>query len=69
MLLAPPVGGSQTDERLDTLFGRLKTTDNNAEGAGLTQVIWEIWRQSDNDVLGFLGCLGVRSMDSCFQFN
>ncbi len=60
--LAPPVGGSQTDERLDTLFGRLKTTDNNAEGADLTQLIWEIWHQSDNDVVNDLMSEGIGEM-------
>jgi len=60
--LAPPVGGSQTDERLDTLFGRLKTTDNDAEGAGLTQLIWEIWHQSDNDIVNDLMSEGIGEM-------
>jgi len=62
MSLAHPVGGSQTDERLDTLFGRLKTTDNNAEGAGLTQLIWEIWHQSDNDIVNDLMSEGIGEM-------
>ncbi len=62
MSLASPVGGSQTDERLDTLFGRLKTTDNNAEVAGLTQLIWEIWHQSDNDIVNDLMSEGIEEM-------
>jgi len=62
MSLAPLVGGSQTDERLDTLFGRLKTTDNNAEGAVLTQLIWEIWHQSDNDIVNDLMSEGIGEM-------
>jgi len=62
MSLASPVGGSQTDERLDTLFGRLKTTDNNAEGADLTQLIWEIWHQSDNDIVNGLMSEGIGEM-------
>ena len=62
MSLAPPAGGSQTDERLDALFGRLKTTDNNAEGAVLTQMIWEIWHQSDNDVVNELMSEGIGEM-------
>ena len=69
MSLAPPVGGSQTDERLDALFRRLKTTDDNAEGAVLTQLIWEIWHQSDNDIVNDLmsegiGEISVRNYDS-----
>ncbi len=62
MALAPPVGGGQNDERLDALFSRLKTTDDNVEGAMLTQLIWEIWHQSDNDNVSELMSEGVGEM-------
>ena len=62
MSLAPPVRGSQTDERLGTLFDRLKTTDNNVEGAVLTQLIWDVWHESDNAVVKDLMSEGIREI-------
>ncbi len=60
--LAPPVEGGQTDERLETIFHRLKTTDNNLEGVMLTQLIWDIWHQSDNDNVSDLMSEGIREI-------
>ncbi len=60
--VAPPAGASQTDERLDTIFDRIKTTDNNAEGAALAELIWEIWLQSDNDIVNDLMSKGIEEM-------
>ncbi len=62
MSLAPPVGGSQTDERLDTIFSRIKTTDSTAEGAALAELTWEIWLQSDNDNVNELMSKGIEEM-------
>ena len=62
ILLPPSARASQTDERLDTLFGRLQVSDNNGEAAALTQQIWEIWHQSDNDVVYDLMSKGIEEM-------
>ncbi len=60
--LAPSACASQTDERLDTLFRRLQTTDDNGEAAALTQLIWEIWHQSDYDVVNDLMSKGIEEI-------
>ena len=60
--LAPSARASQTDERLDTLFRRLQTTDENGEAAALPQLIWEIWHQSDYDVVNDLMSKGIEEI-------
>ena len=60
--LAAPVGGSQTDERLDIIFDRIQTTVDNAKAEALTQLIWDIWHQSDNVVVNDLMSKGIEEM-------
>lgn len=60
--LMPAAWPSQTDERLDALFERLKTTDSETEAASLTYQIWVIWRQSENDIVNTLMSKGIEEM-------
>ena len=60
--LMPAAWAGQTDERLDALFERLKTTDSETEAASLTYQIWVIWRQSENDIVNTLMSKGVEEM-------
>ncbi len=43
MWLTSVAQASQTDERLEGLFDRLKSTDSEVEAAAITQQIWFIW--------------------------
>ena len=51
LLLSAPLNlmADQTDPRLDALFGRLQTTDDAGDAALVTNLIWTIWHQSDDD--------------------
>lgn len=60
--LSPAALASQTDERLDPLFDRLKTTDSETEAAALTYQIWVIWRQSESDLVNALMAKGLEEM-------
>ncbi len=60
--LIPAPWASQTDERLDALFDRLKTTDSEIEAAELTYQIWIIWRQSENDIVNTLMSKGIEEI-------
>lgn len=57
--LVPATWVSQTDERLDALFDRLKTTNSETEGVALTYQIWMIWRESESDVVNTLMTRGI----------
>lgn len=48
LLLAAGAGADQNDPRLDELFERLQSVDDQAVAANLTRRIWEIWRDSEN---------------------
>ncbi|MFQ5803370.1 MAG: tetratricopeptide repeat protein [Candidatus Methylomirabilales bacterium] len=58
----PAAWAGQTDERLDALFDRLKTTDSETEAAALTYQIWVIWRQSENDIVNTLMAKGIEEI-------
>ncbi len=60
--LTPAAWADQKDERLDPLFDRLKTANNETEAAALTHRIWVIWRQSENDLVNALMAKGVEEM-------
>jgi tetratricopeptide (TPR) repeat protein len=60
--LMPAAWAGQTDERLDALFERLKTTDSETEAASLTYQIWVIWRQSENDFVDTLMSKGIEEI-------
>ena len=57
--LVPATWVGQTDERLDALFDRLKTTDSETEAVTLTYQIWMIWRESESDVVNTLMTRGI----------
>ena len=54
----------QTDPRLDALFGRLQTTDDANDAAAVTNLIWAIWHQSDDDRINDLMRQGLVQMSS-----
>ena len=54
----------QTDPRLDTLFARLQTTDDAHDAAVVTNVIWAIWHQSDDDGINELMRRGLAEMSA-----
>ncbi len=60
--LMPAAWAGQTDERLDALFDRLKTTDSETEAASLTYQIWVIWRQPENDIVDTLMSKGIEEI-------
>ncbi|MFQ5846586.1 MAG: tetratricopeptide repeat protein [Candidatus Methylomirabilales bacterium] len=60
--LAPIALPSQTDERLDALFDRLKTTHSEAEAARLTQQIWIIWVESESEAVNAFMAQGIAEM-------
>ena len=47
-LLAGTAAADQNDPRLDALFERLQTVENEAVAAQVTRRIWQIWRDSGN---------------------
>lgn len=49
----PPAApeASARDQRLDTLFARLKTTKDEAEGDTIVAEIWQVWMQSGDAAL------------------
>jgi tetratricopeptide (TPR) repeat protein len=62
MLIPGASIASQADDRLKTLFDRLKTTDNEAEAAALTHQIWLIWGQSESDMVNSFMAEGIEEM-------
>ena len=60
--LVSPAVASQADERLDGIFAHLQTTGDDSEAAALTQLIWEIWHQSDNDTVNDFMSKGIEEM-------
>lgn len=54
----------QTDPRLDALFSRLQTTDDANDAAAVTNVIWAIWHQSDDDRVNDLMRRGLTQMSA-----
>jgi tetratricopeptide (TPR) repeat protein len=60
--LAPTALASQTDKRLDAIFERLNSTDSKAEAAELTNLVWAIWHESDNEVVNSYMAKGIEEM-------
>lgn len=52
----------QSDKRLDTLFKQLRVTEDVELGVVLTQEIWRIWRQTDDDLADELMAQSTRAM-------
>lgn len=48
LLLSASAVADQTDPRLDELFARLQTVEDESTAAMLTRRIWRLWRSSDN---------------------
>lgn len=46
---AVPGAADQTDERLDTLFEKLQTTDDGGKARVLESLIWHIWLEVEQD--------------------
>lgn len=59
---APVVVPDQTDDRLRSLFERLRETTDANEGQLITRQIWVIWRETDDDVANSLMDRGLRDM-------
>ena len=62
VFLAPAAPASQTDKRLDTIFERLSSTDSKAEAAKLTNLVWAIWHESDNEIVNSFMSKGIEEM-------
>lgn len=52
----------QTDPRLDELFARLQTIENENTAAEVTRRIWELWRASDNALVEAAMERGARAL-------
>jgi len=53
---------AQTEADLDLLFDRLQTTSSVEEAITITNLIWAIWHQSDNDEVNQLMLKGMAEM-------
>jgi tetratricopeptide (TPR) repeat protein len=62
VLLAPAAPASQTDKRLDAIFERLSSTDSKSEAAELTNMVWAIWHESDNETVNSFMSKGIEEM-------
>lgn len=60
--LAPTALASQTDKRLDAIFERLNSTDSKAEAVELTNLVWAIWHESDNEIVNSYMAKGIEEM-------
>ncbi len=54
----------QTDQRLAALFSRLQITDDADDAAAVTNLIWAIWHQSDDDRINDLMRRGLAQMST-----
>ncbi len=61
---SPILMADQTDPRLDALFARLHTTDDAHHAAAVTNLIWAIWHQSDDDDVNELMRRGLAEMSA-----
>ncbi|MDX1488960.1 MAG: tetratricopeptide repeat protein [Acidiferrobacterales bacterium] len=52
----------QNDKRLDPLFEQLRASEDVEMGSTLTQEIWRIWRQTDNDLADALMAQSTQAM-------
>lgn len=64
LMMAVPAPGraDQSDERLDELFDRLRTTENPLEAQIIEVQIWRIWIDSERDDMNALMEKGTRAM-------
>jgi tetratricopeptide (TPR) repeat protein len=59
---AASVPADQADKRLEGLFERLKTTDNEEQAAFLNSMIWAIWMESENESVNAFMAEGIEKM-------
>jgi len=64
MSLAHLALGDQTDDRLIALFDRLQVTSSETEAAAITNLVWAIWHESDNETVNAFMSKGVEEMSS-----
>ncbi len=61
-LPAGPVAADQADPRLEALFARLKAAPDLRAAQEIEASIWDIWFQSDDEVIGMLMAQGRAAM-------
>ena len=61
-LHAGPVAADQDDPRLEGLFDRLQAAPNTRIAQAVEASIWQIWLQSDDEVIAMLMAQGVAAM-------
>ena len=59
--ISPTIAG-QNDTRLNNLFDRLRTTQDQAEAREIEGTIWEIWTKSENANVNRVMLIGIASM-------
>lgn len=62
--LPGPVFADQNDPRLDELFTRLQSVEDQTTGDEITDQIWTIWREYPNQEINDLMTTGIRSMSA-----
>jgi tetratricopeptide (TPR) repeat protein len=62
-LPAGPAVADQDDPRLETLFARLKAAPDARAAREVEASIWQIWIQSDDEVIGMLMAQGLAAMN------
>ncbi|MEX2642721.1 MAG: tetratricopeptide repeat protein [Acetobacterales bacterium] len=61
---APKVQQPKGEEALDQLFGRLKSTKDDAEADVIEQAIWHYWINKGTDTVDILMAKGMRAMQA-----
>lgn len=61
-LISGPASAAQDDPRLDDLFARLLTTQDEAEAQVIESFIWTLWLEGHDDRLNELMAQGTRDM-------
>ena len=64
VLLSVPAAADQSDPRLDGLFERLQTLEDEAVAAAVTRRIWQIWRAHDNALVEAVMERGAQALAS-----
>jgi tetratricopeptide (TPR) repeat protein len=62
VLFSVAARADQNDPRLDQLFARLQTTDDENEAKAIADEIWAIWTESDNEMANELMSAGIALM-------
>ena len=59
-----PIIAGQNDTRLNNLFERLRTTQDQAEARDIEGTIWKIWTKSENAHVNRAMLIGIASMQA-----